>query len=195
MQQEIADVAERLFLEYGYEKTTVDDIAAAVGISPRTFFRYFATKDEALFLRLDESAQALLDTIDARPLDEPAWDTLHIVLRRAIERGQANGEHEWSERIQHIAEDAPSLTGIQLSRLDQLEQRVTERLLARAKERGAEPSTNDRVRYRALVGAAVAGLSAAMRHTESRELTLDDRLTLAEVVFAALRPADSTLGG
>ncbi|MEZ0163457.1 TetR family transcriptional regulator [Kineococcus sp. LSe6-4] len=46
-QAEIEQVALDLFARKGSERTTVDDIAAAAGISPRTFFRYFATKEDA----------------------------------------------------------------------------------------------------------------------------------------------------
>ncbi|WP_432510739.1 TetR/AcrR family transcriptional regulator [Kineococcus sp. SYSU DK001] len=46
-QAEIEHVALELFARNGSERTTVDDIATAAGVSPRTFFRYFATKEDA----------------------------------------------------------------------------------------------------------------------------------------------------
>lgn len=47
---EVAAVAQRVFLERGFDETSVDDLAAAAGISRRTFFRYFPTKADVLFV-------------------------------------------------------------------------------------------------------------------------------------------------
>ncbi|SHG23689.1 TetR family transcriptional regulator [Geodermatophilus nigrescens] len=47
---EVAAVAQRIFVERGFDATSVDDVAAAAGISRRTFFRYFPTKADVLFV-------------------------------------------------------------------------------------------------------------------------------------------------
>jgi TetR/AcrR family transcriptional regulator, regulator of mycofactocin system len=46
---ELAAVAQRLFIAEGFEQTSIEDVAAAAGISRRTFFRYFATKADAVW--------------------------------------------------------------------------------------------------------------------------------------------------
>ena len=76
VRDQIADKAMRLFDENGFDATTVDDLSAAIGISPRSFFRYFPAKEDVVITdpvpwgRLVEAAAA------ARPADEDAWVTL-----------------------------------------------------------------------------------------------------------------------
>lgn len=66
----IRDEARDLFLERGFPGTTIDDIAAAADVSPRTFFRYFASKEEVLFSRFDETLELLRAFLEDRPADE-----------------------------------------------------------------------------------------------------------------------------
>src|SRR5438552_16587217 len=79
---ELADVALRMFADRGYEKTTVDDIARAAGLTKRSFFRYFPSKEDAAFAQIDVLGETVVDEIRARPADEPPWTCLHQVLRR-----------------------------------------------------------------------------------------------------------------
>ncbi len=75
----IADAALDLFETRGFDETTVDDIAAAANVSPRTFFRYFASKDEAVFDRADEAQEAFRTLLAARPTDEPMLVSLREI--------------------------------------------------------------------------------------------------------------------
>ena len=78
----------RLFAEKGYENTTVDDIAFAAAISPRTFFRYFATKEDVVLW--DERARhpaydpIAADLGEARPDDESLAETLRALILEAV---------------------------------------------------------------------------------------------------------------
>jgi AcrR family transcriptional regulator len=74
--------AMRLFAEKGYENTTVDEIAYAAAISPRTFFRYFPTKEDVV--AWDEYDPIAPDLIDARPVDEPLAETLRVIFHQAV---------------------------------------------------------------------------------------------------------------
>jgi AcrR family transcriptional regulator len=67
---EIARIAMRLFAERGFDAVTVDDVAAAAGISPRTFFRYFATKDEVVLDFEARLRERLRGALVSRPDEE-----------------------------------------------------------------------------------------------------------------------------
>jgi AcrR family transcriptional regulator len=72
----IEDVGLRMFLERGYEATTIDDICDAVLVSRRTFFRYFSSKEDvALASSRDRFAQAAR-RLGQRPDAEPLLDSL-----------------------------------------------------------------------------------------------------------------------
>ena len=66
----IRDAAHDLFLERGFAGTTIDDIAAAADVSPRTFFRYYANKEEVLFSQFDETLDLLREFLEGRPPGE-----------------------------------------------------------------------------------------------------------------------------
>jgi AcrR family transcriptional regulator len=65
----------RLFAAKGFQATTIEEIAAAAEMAPRTFFRYFPTKEEVVFWA--EYPPMLAGFVAARPDDEPALEALH----------------------------------------------------------------------------------------------------------------------
>jgi AcrR family transcriptional regulator len=128
MREELGRIAVRLFAEHGFDNVTVDEIAAAAGTSPRTFFRYFATKDEIVLDYERRLQERLLEALRSRPMTEGAVEALRqayiatsrvepadrqrvLQLGRILEaapalRARASGERLAEDRAiaEHIAE-------------------------------------------------------------------------------------------
>jgi AcrR family transcriptional regulator len=77
-------VAVQLFKEQGFVETTVEQIAAQAGVSTRTFFNYFATKDEAVMLPYDDLSLLLRDEIKRRPVREAPYDSARHAAHAAF---------------------------------------------------------------------------------------------------------------
>ena len=69
------------FSRQGFDGTTVEEIAEACEVSPRTFFRYFPTKEDVLFADGEARRERLLAVIAERPVDEPAFGALRAAMR------------------------------------------------------------------------------------------------------------------
>jgi AcrR family transcriptional regulator len=67
---ELSEVALRLLTDRDFDTLTIDQIASAAGISRRTFFRYFTSKEDMVFAFLDQWAVRLAADIVARPANE-----------------------------------------------------------------------------------------------------------------------------
>jgi AcrR family transcriptional regulator len=91
MRADLTAVAMGLFLEHGFEKTTVDDICAAADISRSTFFRYFPSKEDALFGQTGDAGETLAEALTARPSDEPVWTAMRRALDPLIAELEAAG--------------------------------------------------------------------------------------------------------
>jgi AcrR family transcriptional regulator len=84
----IAAAARGLFAERGYEQTTVDAIADRAGVGRRTFFRYFRSKDDAIFPdheQIAREAQALLEALDGLPPLRAVSGGARLVFRSYVD--------------------------------------------------------------------------------------------------------------
>jgi len=85
-QQRIAEIGQRLFLSKGYDSTTLDAIAAEAGISRRTFFSYFKSKDDIIFFWLDADSVSLIASLLKTSPDVPPLDAVRDVMVKHIAR-------------------------------------------------------------------------------------------------------------
>ena len=81
MRRDLLDAGVRLFHERGFEGTTTEEIAAAVGVSQRTFFRYFASKEDVVLEAAEGVDQILFHALRARPTDEAPFRALRNATR------------------------------------------------------------------------------------------------------------------
>ncbi|WP_433226926.1 TetR family transcriptional regulator [Actinomadura formosensis] len=114
----LIDAALELFLAKGYEATTIDEIVAAVEVSQRTFFRYFATKEDVVTSFLTEHDQILADALAARPPGErpftALFESMRVVLQTIAEGAPADGVR--FRRVRQVIERTPSLMAAQMAR-------------------------------------------------------------------------------
>jgi AcrR family transcriptional regulator len=83
-----------LFLENGYDATTIEEIAEAALISPRTFFRYFASKEDVLFARSRDEMTLAAHSLAQRPADESLMDSLRALLGTFAELHSVDRERQ-----------------------------------------------------------------------------------------------------
>jgi AcrR family transcriptional regulator len=85
------DVAARLCSQHGYENTTVDQIAAAADISPRTFSRYFPSKEAVIGALVEDTSEHVAEALVRQPRDVTEHEALvraHLELFRSADRGE-----------------------------------------------------------------------------------------------------------
>jgi AcrR family transcriptional regulator len=78
-------VAFDLFRRQGFDRVTVNDLAAAAGVSRSTFLRYFASKEDTVLDVLDAQGERLADALRERPAMEDDWTALRRALDTVIE--------------------------------------------------------------------------------------------------------------
>ena len=179
-----------LFGQQGYDAVTVDDIAARAGVSRRTFFRYFATKDAVLLDHSERRLAVLRRHLGRSPVGAPG----HQLVRRALQAlvHRASAEREELLAVERVTRASSALIARQLEQDIDLENTIAD-AIQRADGGGAAGRLRAEVCAAAVVGAwrstlrawfaggcaddlrvmAELALDIVIRGVAARELALD----------------------
>ncbi|HET8617550.1 MAG TPA: TetR/AcrR family transcriptional regulator [Acidimicrobiales bacterium] len=125
----LSTAALRLAQQLGPDGVTVEAIAEAAGVSPRTFFNYFGSKEDALLgVNPNETTQLLADLV-ARPEGEGALEALHGMARRAAARLEAEADDMWARY--ELAQSHPPLAMRRAARFSEVERVLAEEIARR----------------------------------------------------------------
>jgi AcrR family transcriptional regulator len=174
----IAQSVFTIFAERGFDETTATEAAEAAGISRASFFRYFSSKEEAVFAAQEAMGEQIAAELGERPADEDTWTG----LRRAFDVAVRNYEREPTETLKRVrlARGTPALRAHELERQQQWRQMISDVLAPRL---GLQ--TGD-VRAEAVAGAALAAFSAAV-FSWAEQGERADLIALIDESFAAVR--------
>ena len=143
----------RLFARDGYENTTVKQIAAAAEIAERTFFRYFATKEEVV--AWDSIDLSFADRFRAQPATVGTFEALRSALRDSFAELSPAEQGHLRERIA-LMTTVPPLRAMLLDELVGTGRAIAGLVAERTGEDSSAPAV------RALVGAVVGAAFAAV---------------------------------
>ena len=166
----LINAAHSLFCANGYEATTIDEIAEAVEVSSRTFFRYFSSKEDVALSLADEQITAVLEAFAGQPADMPVLTAMRSAAVEVMRAGEAEARFH---SLQNMISVSPALTAARIergtARFDEMARLVGARM-------GVDPATDPRphlVTSVALsaVQTAVAAWRAAGHEAPESELT------------------------
>jgi AcrR family transcriptional regulator len=179
----IVDAATTLFERHGYDGTTVADIAAAAEIGTRTFFGYFASKEELLFPESDARVQAAIEAITSRGPDDGPAEVLLRALHKVGDDNDDMASRLASLRLR-LVRTVPVVRGRALQIQLDAQREIARHLAA------AFPERLDEVSAGALTGAFIGAVTGAL------QVLLDDPEQLgdpAAVQLAVRRATDVAL--
>jgi AcrR family transcriptional regulator len=185
LRAEIAEVAFKIFAERGFDQVTATEVAAAAGISRASFFRYFESKEDAVFVVQEELGVDVAAAVRARPDGEDAWTALRRGLDIAVRTYQRDPD-EMLARLRLIHR-TPDLRSHQLDRLDEWKMLIGAALARRLGMR------EDEIAVESLVAAALGAFDAALARWSETD-GAEDLIALIDAAFASVADPFPRLG-
>lgn len=187
IQRAVLDLAS----ERGYEHVTIEEISAAADVSPRTFFNYFASKEEAVV----GDVPSLVDLDAARQfIEESGHADLFDGLGRLLEAASSaiNDDRVENQRRRVLLREHPPLFAKRMTVLhefeDELAELISRRLVVDKPGNAGDPQALQRhSRFVALLGIST------VRYAYRCWIEADDRSSLSGSIRRAFEQLDSTL--
>ncbi|MFY7065437.1 TetR family transcriptional regulator [Nocardiopsis changdeensis] len=126
----------RLFHEQGYGNTTTEEIAARAGVSQRTFFRYFPTKEDVVLEAMESVDDVLVEHLLARPAEEAPFEALRNAMRDHWETLSRTAMHHFKGGAAEIIAESPELVRTGMTYCRRRQSRLAEAIALRT---GAAP--------------------------------------------------------
>ncbi|MFD5873777.1 TetR family transcriptional regulator [Streptomyces sp. NPDC060322] len=160
----IAEAAVRLAAEHGVEHVTVEAISEAAGVSPRTFFNYFPSHDDAFVLVDDEVGERIRESVRGAPADLPPLDVVRDALVTELD-GFESRQELWALQSK-VLQRSPHLIhrGLQAHMADEraLAVALTDRLRDTGPDTEETPGTA--LFARLLAAVTLTALRVALEH-------------------------------
>jgi AcrR family transcriptional regulator len=150
--------AMRLAVERGLENVVIDDIAAAAGVSSRTFNNYFASKYEAICSLSMDRGHLVGFALRSRPADEPLMDAITSAVLEPYGFAEHAPEREWIDGVRLVIQ-SPVLQGEYLRTLHATQQALAQAIADRT---GADLRTD--MFPAVLAGAVASAIQVAMEY-------------------------------
>jgi AcrR family transcriptional regulator len=96
---ELLQTASELFAQRGYDNVTVAEIAAGAGVSVKTLFQHFRSKEDLLLAELDQTHERLLTALRERDPDDSPVDALVAWMSSEIENSPPDGMERWERTV------------------------------------------------------------------------------------------------
>ncbi|GAA6525114.1 TetR family transcriptional regulator [Intrasporangium sp. DVR] len=168
--------------ESGFDAVTTDQIAARAGVSPRTLFNYFPTKESAVLGATPADLGEMRALLDARPANEPILQSIRAIVEARLSPTTYDPQLRAQRRRVILSEPSlgPALVGNNIRAENVLTELVADRL-------GLDP--RESVRPRVTVASALAAVRACIEHQYSGgsgtvEEAVDEAFSLLEHGFA-----------
>ncbi|MFC7265582.1 TetR family transcriptional regulator [Streptomyces lutosisoli] len=180
IREELSQVAFDLFRREGFDNVTVNDLAAASGVSRSTFLRYFGSKEDAVLGAVEAQGEQVAGALRARPADEDDWTALRHALDTVIEPYRQDPATALATT--RLVVGTPALCTRQREK-----QNTWRPALARALAERTGPSRPSPLAQSVKAAAALDCLNIALDHWTASDGHLD-LVDLLDEAFAALTP-------